>query len=288
MYHQCSYTIFYIYKFSATDFLPKSIEAEVLQNIMLLLVDVNISYTYGYLQPLDGHRSIYLLNQGEQETELITYYIGKYGACPAAVRKISCVLEAKGNARTIHMMADQCFPNLDAIISVGVACGIKNKIQLFDALVSSKVINYDIERQGYLPKGEAITVSSHLLKLFTQPVQWPDNRIKKHLIDSGVPMPNVKSGTVLSGPYTVGGTAIRRFIKNFGDKAIGIEMDGANLFAESHQITTSTIIVKVVCDYGDGNNIGKCKSTARLLSADLVHKTLSDSQAFETLKGLHT
>ena len=252
---------------------------------MVLVVDVSISYTYGYLQPLDGHRNVYLFNQGEQEAELGTYYIGKYGACPGAV---SCV-PGESYASTVHMMADQFFPNLAGIISVGVACGIKNKTQLFDALVSSKVINYGNERHRYLPKGEAITVSSHLLKLFTQPVQWPNDEIKKNLTDDGVPMPNVKSGTILSGSYFVGDSAIQTLIKNFADKVIGIEMDGPDLFVENHQITTTnTIIVKVVCDFGDGKNTESCKSTARLLSADLVHKTLNDPQAFETLRGLHT
>ena len=256
---------------------------------MVLVVDVSILYTYGYLQPLDGHRNVYLFNQGEQEAEIVTYYIGKYGACPAAVRKVSCVLEAKSNASTVHMMADQCFPSLDAIISVGVACGIKNKIQLYDALVSSKVLNYSNERHRYSPKGEAITVSSHLLKLFAQPVEWPNDKIKKKLTDNGMPMPNVKCGMILSGPYIVGDPAIRRLIKNFADNAIGIELDSANLFAENHQITTTNIIiVKVVCDFGDGENMKIRKSNARFLSADLVHKALNDLQAFKTLRGLHT
>ena len=250
---------------------------------MVLVVDVNISYAYGYLQPLDGHRNVYLFNQGKQEAELVTYYIGKYGACPGAV---SCV--PGGYASTVHMMADQWFPNLAGIISVGVACGLKSKTQLFDALVSSKVINYGYERHRYLPKGEAITVSSHLLKLFTQPIQWPSDEIKKNLIDDGVPMPTVKSGTILSGSYFVCYSAIQTLIKNFADKAIGIEMVGTDLFVENHQITSNTIIVKVVCGFEDAKSTESRKSTARLLSADLVHKTLNDPQAFETLRGLHT
>ena len=251
---------------------------------MVLVVDVSISYTYCYLQPLDGHRNIYLFNQDEQAVDHVTYYIGKYGACPGAV---SCV-RGENYTSIVYLMADQWFPNLAGIISVGVACGLKNRTQLFDALVSSKVINYRYGLHRCLPKGEAITVSSHLLKLFTQPVQWPNDEIKKNLIDDGVPMPNVKSGTILSG-YYVADSAIQTLIKNFADKAIGIEMDGANLFVENHQITTTnTIIVKVVCDFGDGKNTESCKSTARLLSADLVHKTLNDPQAFETLRGLHT
>ena len=199
---------------------------------MVLVVDVSISYTYRYLQPLDGHRNIYLFNQDEHTVEPVTYYIGKYGTCPGAV---SCA-PGEDYASTVHMMADQWFPNLAGIISVGVAYGLKNKTQLFDALVSSKVINYDNECQRYLPEGEAITVSSHLLKLFTQPVQWPNDEIKKNLTDDGVPMPNVKSGTIISGSYFVDYSEIQTLLKNFADKAIGIEMDDTYLFVENHQM----------------------------------------------------
>ena len=261
----------------------------MLQSVTVLLVNVNISYTYGCMEPLDGHKNIYLFNQEGQQTEPVTYYIGKYGACTAAVRKISPVCQANDNASTVVMMADQCFPNLDAIISVGVACGIKTKVQIYDVLVSSKVINYnyDMVTKRYLPRGEVITVSSSVIKLFTQPVQWPNDAVKKYLDANKQEIPNVKSGVILSGPY-VDDLAINKLVKNVGVETIGIEMHGANLFVKNQEATVNTIIVKAVCDFGDGKNIEINQNTAALLAANLVYTGLSHPQAPEILKGLPT
>ena len=230
-----------------------------------------------------------MFNQGGKQTEPVTYYIGKYGACTTALRKISPVFQANDNASTVVMMADQCFPNLGAIISVGIACGIKKKVQIFDVLVSSKVINYnyDMATERYLPKGEEITVPSSVIKLFTQPVQWPNDTVKKYLDANRQEIPNVKSGVILSGPY-VDDTAINELVKNFGVEAIGIEMDGANLFVKNQEATVNTIIVKVVCDFGDGKNIKINQNTAALLATNLVYTGLSHPQAPVILKGLPT
>ena len=227
-----------------------------------------------------------MFNQGGQENDVVTYYIGKYGTCPTAVRKIPLVFQANYNASTVVMMADQCFPNLAAIISVGIACGIKKKTQICDVLVSSKVINYDYDRtmQRFLPKGEAVIVSSPVVKLFTQSVQWPNDAVKQYLKVNRKQIPNVRTGVILSGPNVVDNPVLNRSVKNFADDAIGIEMDGTNLFADG-QILANTIIVKAVCDFGDGKSIRVNQNHATLLATDLVHTGLSHSQAPEILKG---
>ena len=46
--------------------------------------------------------------------------IGKYGACPAAITYVPHGFEV-----LISTLANQRFPNLCAIVSVGVACGIE-------------------------------------------------------------------------------------------------------------------------------------------------------------------
>ena len=270
--------------------LPKDIEMDVLKSVLVLLVTVDeineASATRNYLQPLDGHEYIYKFYQGEQKAEVIVYHVGKYGACQAAIRNIPPGL-VQDNTGCISMMADQCFPNLGGIISVGVACGIKGKVKICDVLVSSQIINYDKVRdkyKEYSPRGEAIVVSSQFNTLFTQPVQWPDDAIKKRLNNSGQHMPDVKSGVILSGPYLADPIMNKTLAKSFAHKAIGIEMDGTHLFA-ANQITANTIIVKAVCDFGDGKNIKMYQPTAALLAADLVHKCLSNPQASEVLKG---
>ena len=276
------------------EILPKDFEVEVLQSVTVLLVAVHrneISIICKYLQPLDGHKDVYRFKQVGHQTELVTYYIGKYGACPAAVRYAPLGIAMHHTTSSVLIMAYQCFPYLCAIVSIGIACGIKKKVQMCDILVSSKVLHYDKvmdKHQEYLPKGKAITVSSQLLKLFTQPVQWPDDAMKKYLKDHGQRSPNVKSGVILSGPFPVDDPALTKTLaENFPDKGIGIEMDRAYLFPENQQSTVNIIIVKAVCDFGDGKNVTMYQYTAALLAANLVHNCLSDTHASEFFKGAY-
>ena len=271
------------------DVLPRNIEEDVLRSIVVLLVNVHgtcDSVIHKYLQPLDGHVNVYKFYQGGQ-AECVTYYIGNCGTFPTAIRGLPPNLQGNDNHSTVVMMADQCFPNLGAIISVGVVCGIKKKAQICDVLVSSKVFNYnyDVTMEQYIPIGKTITVSRPVVKLFTQPVQWPNDAVKKYLKINKQRIPNVKSGMILSGPYIVGDPGISGLVRNFSGEAIGIEMDGANLFVENQHIAIHTIIVKAVCDLGDGKNIQVNQHTAALLAANLVHTGLSHPQAPEILQG---
>ena len=272
--------------------LPEDIKAkaEILQKIMILLVTANpveTSATHSYLKPLNDHDYVYKFNQGVQQGSDVIYYIGQYGACPAAIRGDS---EVCSSIKTLSMMADQCFPNLGGIISVGIVHGIKDKVQIYDVLVSEKVINYDKAEnkdEGYLQKGKPIIVSSELFKLFTQRDEWPDVRNKKYLNDHGNLIPNVKSGVLLSGPCTVDNPATEKILsRDFANEAIGIEMDRAYFYTESQYITPNTIIVKAVSNFENEKNDEVYELIASLLAADLVHKCLSDPQAPEIFKVL--
>jgi len=267
--------------------LPQAIKSEVQQSIMVLLVAVDIDETLATrsnLQPLDGHKSIYKFDQGGQQTRCAVYYVGKYGACPAAIRVIPPSFQVHESTLSISMMANQCFPNLGGIVSMGVACGIKGKVEMCDVLVSSHIVKY--ENNEYSTKGEAIPVSSQLNRLFTQPIQWPNDTIKKHLNDIGECIPNVKSGVILSGLYSADDPTMKKIpIQEFPHEAIGLEMDGSYLCITNQQDTANTIIVKAVCSFEDGKINTVYQPTAALLAADLVHKCLSDPQAPKLLKG---
>ena len=268
--------------------LPKDTENEILHSVMVLLVTMNLnesSAIHRYIQPLDGHKNVYMFDQHGQNSKVITYYIGKYGACPAAIRDVLPRFEVCDSTdSTVPVMADQCFPNLGAIISVGVACGIAEDIKLCDVLVSSEVIVFENKDMLHFPNNETIKVSPQLCRLFTHPIQWPSYEIKKRLKDNGVQLPNVKSGLILSGPF-LDDIAMESLSKNFSNRVIGMEIKGTNLFTAKQQTIINSIIVKAVCDFGDGVNDEKYQPTAALLSADLVEKCLSDPQALEVLQG---
>ena len=268
--------------------LPKNIEDKLLQKVVILLMAVNKSENYAariYLKPLTGHENVYKYSQrkdyGEQGREIAIYYIGNYGACPAAVRDILPGSEVQGGASSVPAMAYDCFPNLGAIIGVGVACGVEDKVNMCDILVSTKVINYDkgrAEPGGFLSRAESISASPYLRKLFSELSRWPNDYFEKRLLTNNL-ISKVKHGVILSGPYVIDDPVMKqRFIKDFAPEAIGIEMEGAYLFAATQRRPTDVIIVKAVCDFGDGKKSKIYQPTAALLAADFICKQLSDPE----------
>ena len=271
----------------------KNLKAEVLGKVVILMVTVstveNLA-TRSYLQPLDGHKTIYKFSQhGEQQSETAIYYIGKYGACPTAIRKVLSGSVVLGGANSVPRMAYNCFPNLCAIIGVGVACGVEKKVKICDILVSSKVINYGKQMAqdgGFIPIGEVINASPYLNEVFSQPVSWPNDSIKERLNENSVLVPQIRSGIILSGPYLTDDPVMKELLsKDFASEAIGIEMEGFHLFTATQQIISNGIIVKAVCDFGDGKKSKEYQPTAALMAANCVNKYLSDPDVPKILNG---
>ena len=268
--------------------LPENMETEVLQSVLVVLVAVSINgtlATHCYLQPLDKHEYIYRFEFVDQGGQSIIYYIGKYGACPVAIRGITSTINMLDSANIKPMMTDRCFPNLTAIISVGVISGVRRKVKLCDVLVSSEIINCEksTDSTGYLSKREKMTASSQLIKLLTE-VQWPNDEIKKRLKDNGMLLPNIIPGVILSLPQIIDDPALVTVVP---PTAIGIEMEGGHLFAEAQQTMVDTIMVKAVSGFLDGKNSDEYQSTAALVAVDLVYKSLSSHQTHEAFKGLY-
>ena len=259
-------------------FIPANTKDEVLQSIMVLLVSTNANETLAirsYLRSLDDNECIYKFNQ-----DGMTFMIGKYGACPAAITNVPHGFEVH-----ISTLANHCFPNLCAIVSVGVACGIEGKVQVCDVLVSSQVVNYDnVSPDDQIPREQPFSVSPWLEKIFSQPAHWPDYVIRERLINNDMLMPNAMSGMILSGPTNhFVDPAVNTTVTRLSGEAIGIEMQRAYHFTKD---TINAILVKAVCDFGDGKDNEVYQPTAALLAADFVHACLSDHQASEKLKGL--
>ena len=275
--------------------LPKDKEKEVLEKVTLLLLTVNENETWAvrsYMKPLDGHNDIYKFSKRVQCAGNINYhaiyYIGKFGACPAAITVIPPGLHARGGAISVPMIAHEAFPNLGGIIAIGVACGMKEKVKMCDVLVSTQVVDYSrgrVESNQISPRGPTIDASPYFIQLFSELVQWPnDDAIKKHLAEGKI-KPEIKPGVILSGPYVIDDEEFQKMlVSNFAKRAIGLEMEGAYLFAAVQQLPTHVIVVKAVCDFGDGKKNKSFQPTAALLAADFVHKQLSDPQVSDMIR----
>ena len=269
----------------ATD-IPEHIKNEVLHSIEVLLVTININETLAvqnYLQKLHGRTDIYKL-----KAKCVTFYIGKYGICPAAIGVVHDDFEVHGDSSSLTMIAYGCFPNLSTIISVGIACGIQMKVKMCDVLVSSKIVYHGKEKVDHgKPKRKTIDVSSQLVKIFNQLNGWPDKSIQERLEYNQIQSPNVVSGVILSGLHNIDNLEIKS--EDFGPDVIGSEMEGVNLLKGVLQNMVNIIIVRAVYKLEAGEYSETYQPTAALLAADLVYKCLCSSESRKLFRGmLHT
>ena len=268
----------------------------MLQKVVVLLLTVNKNEalaTRNYLEAFDERGDIYEFTNrvvfgGGKVSHHAIYYIGKFGACPAAITTVPPGSEVRGGTVTAPMMAYETFCNIGAIIGVGVACGVKEKVKMCDILVSTQIVNYDqgrAQQGGIESRGTKLNASPYLRDLFNKDVTWPNDSIKQRLTGSKMGIPEIERGVILSGPYLIDDQTFQdMLVQGFACKAIGIEMEGAYLFATTQGTATNVIIVKAVCDFGDGNKHKMYQPTAALLAADFVHMILSDPQVPDMIK----
>ena len=269
--------------------LPESKKNKVLRSIEVLLMTININETLviqGYLQRLNGHANVYKflkhIDLDGQTAKYVTFYIGKYGICPAAIGVVPDDLEVHRSHNSLAVMAYDCFPNLSTILSIGITCGIQKKVKMCDVLVSSKIVYYDKEKAE--PEKSEIGISNQLIQIFNQPDGWPRESIQERLKYNQIMLPNVITGVILSGLHLNNDPAIKN--EDIAPKVIGTDMEGVPLFGGALQTMANIIIVKAVCGFQAGRYDETYQPTAALLAADLVYECLSSSQTQKLFTGL--
>ena len=234
---------------------------------------------------------------GGRLNKVASYTFGRFGAFNAAVQMMTTPGAAA--AQEAITMAADCFGHsLNAIFSVGVACGVEDKNKFLDVLVSTKVTFYNSVRQGTEDGKPEIRsrdianlpTSDFLLQKFNLPPNWPnkDSKIAKRLTKE----PEMKKGLLLSGNVLVDNKKFKdELLKNFAKDAIGIEMEGAGLYHDYRHHSYEILIVKSVCDFGDGNKNKDYQPTAALLAVECLQHYLSrenmpkDLSAYYNKKG---
>ena len=271
--------------------LPESIKDEVLNSISVLLVTINtneISAMQGYLRKLYGYTNIYKflknIDIGEQKSKYITFYIGRYGLCPAAIGIVPGDYEMQGSTSNFTVVVYECFPYLSTIVSVGFVGGIQKKVKICDILVSTKVVYNDKDNADHgKTETKTIDVSNKLIDIFNQPNGWPEKSIQERLKYNHILIPKVISGVILSLSHDYDPAKRSEHIP---PDTIGIEMKGAHLFNGALQNMVDIIIVKAVCCLDTEEYSETFQPTASLLAANLVYECLSSSQVQKSFEGL--
>ena len=262
-------------------------DSAILGTIQILLVTANET-EYGaaltFLEPLVGFDTLLRYHHVNNRINKHGFYvIGNFGNFYAAVHLMT--KQGPAAAQDVVTVAADCFGNnLNAIFAVGVACGVEGKSKMLDVLVSKTISVYTAARigtstdGGYEIKNRGATnmpVSSFLQTYFDQPPKWPgENSIAARLLKK----PIQRSGNILSGNYLIDHTKFKQqLLKFFAYDAIGIEMEGAGLIQDYPDMRHKIMVIKAVCDFGDGKKDKKYQPTAAMLAVECLKQCIGNS-----------
>lgn len=224
------------------------------------------------LDPYPGRKKVLRVNHENGET----YFLGNFGEFITAVTKCEMGSGGEGGSQSAVERALSAW-NPKAIIMIGIAFGRdSNKQKIADVLVSSAIICYELQRVGEEKTHRGLIVPSDrtLRSLFGHAIDWhfnrPDNSPSKKIL-----------GQILSGEKLVDNLAFKTELFNRYPDAVGGEMEGAGLYTASQNQGTAWILVKSICDWGDGTKSKKYQGLAAAAATSLVHHVLSQETALE-------
>ena len=265
------------------DDLRNEIEKDKIQILLVTANQTEYFAALACLDPLDSHLRRYHYVDQVNDT---LYIMGKFGYFNAAVLQMT--RQGPLAAQQAIITAQYCFGNsLNAIFAVGVTCGVEGKSKMLDVLVSEKISVYTEARvsttgvgDDYYIKNRGVCnmpMSRFLLTYFNQPPIWSteNSRAATNLARK----PSVLKGNILSGNYLVDNRRFKQLLlDNFGNDAIGIEMEGAGLiYGHSDRNNTKIMVIKAVCDFGDGKKDKTYQPAAAMLAVECLKHYIGNS-----------
>lgn len=258
-----------------------SIKSEI-DVVLITATDIELNAVANLLKPLPQKEKIVLVFSGPE-----TYYIGKFGAIKTVVTKCDMGSINEGSVIFATVQAQSLW-NPKAIIMVGIAFGKDpRKQKIGDVLVASQIISYEQQRVGETQDGKIEIISrgtippsnAILLNRFKNVPNWkftcPDGTLAK-----------IRVGPILSGEKLVDNPTFKAQLFKHFPQSIGGEMEGAGLCAASGRVGTAWILVKSICDWGDGKKHKKHQPLAAAAAADLVHHVFSQRTVFDAIPQL--
>ena len=204
----------------------------------------------------------------------LTYYnLGIHGGVPVWLVQSAMGTATRGGALlTVRQAIQDIAPQ--AVILCGIAFGIDSTKQKLGELLISKYIEYyepqkiDLSK-GRLQRGERVGASERLLDRFSSAdVDWKG--AKPHF------------GLVMSGEKLVNDPEFLAWLREVEPEAIGGEMEAAGLYAAASDAKVDWIMVKAICDWGDGSKNSKSQGRAAKNAALFVLHVLEQGGLSES------
>lgn len=215
----------------------------------------------------------------------ITYYLGQVGRYN--IIHIQCQqmgsISPGGSTLSIHK-ALQEWSSIKAVIMIGICFGIdESKQHIGDIVVSSSISNYETRRIGKnneIPRGGTYHSNKCLYNAFNNLKRSWEN------IGSDGKTKELFFGEYISGEKLVDNINLRTKLLSEKPEAKAGEMEGNGLVAACEEKNIPWILVKAICDFGDGDK-GKGKKTKQAIaassSANCCAAVLGQTTAFESI-----
>lgn len=237
-------------------------------------VEVELLAVLKSLKPPKGKRKVWKVNDGGE-----IYYLGRFGEFDTVVMMSGMGTQgASGSTLTIDSLIRLWDPI--GIIMVGIAFGVnRKKHRVGDVLIADSIIPYESQRVGEKVsfRNPIVPSSYELINRIKNTIDWkfkrPDNTIvNKHI------------GNLLSGEKLVDNLDFKNFLLEQYPQAIGGEMEGSGLWAVAQKHKKSWIIIKSVCDWGDGKKSDHYQSLAAASAVSLCEYILNDKNTLDGMK----
>jgi nucleoside phosphorylase len=252
----------------------KSLSTEI-DIVIMTANDKELNAIMYKLKPYPRKRNILLAYIGPE-----TYYLGKFGKFRTVVTK--CRMGSAIDAGSVILAANQAQEiwHPKAIIMVGVAFGKDiTKQKIGDVLVASQIIPYEGQRidEQIIFRSPIPPSNPTLLNRFENAPNWRFARPDKQLC-------TLRVGPILSGEKLVDNPDFKSQLFQRFPQAIGGEMEGAGLCAASGRMGVAWILVKSICDWGDGTKQDFYQPLAAAAAASLVHYVLSQRTVLDSIR----
>lgn len=226
------------------------------------------------LTPSKGRRSVIQVFAGNN-----TFFLGKLGTINVAL--CMCAMGATGRDSSLVVASEMIETwDLPGIIMVGIAFGKDSTLQrIGNVLISERVISYEPERIGSddrKDRGAIPQAGTLLLNRFRNVVGWTFESPNGQACGFQV-------GSLLSGEKLVDDAAFKASLFERFPDAIGGEMEGAGVAAAADRKKCEWILVKAICDWGDGTKTKLHQEFSAAAAIDLVAHVLNQANALDDL-----
>jgi nucleoside phosphorylase len=241
---------------------------------ILVATDVEREAVLKRMRPPKNKRAILQVFE-----ERNTYFLGRLGTINIVLCMTAMGSSGRDSSTLVTSEVIQSW-KLPAVIMVGIAFGKDPvKQEIGNVIVSERIISYEPQRVGENSsenRGSEYTARPVLLNRFRNVLKWsfkgPDGR------ECGI-----QTGPILSGEKLVDNADFKRQLFERYPTAIGGEMEGTGVAASAERLQCEWIVVKAICDWGDGTKTKQHQGFAAASSVALVEHVLNQFGVLDSL-----